>query len=243
VVVYVVGKVVGDYISANSQEIGQAIENFIDRCGTIVGNLFKKLPQPQTQPARPTPQATTIPTPQPVPAPRPNPTPIFDPLLRSWPQPQPRPTGTPAPPGTPTPDSGRYLYHYTEAASIPSILATGLRPSIQDPGNPRSDAQWGNGQYFTDLTPQEASSATRYQVSRAIFNIPWHWGRPPNLPTIGWLKVRVQGLPIRREDSLFTQRFEHRSIYRHPSTINLPVAGRVVATGTVQFQPSESGYR
>lgn len=60
--------------------------------------------------------------------------------------------------GTTTKSEGKfYLYHYTFPEFLPSILATGLRPSINDPNDPNSDAQHGDGQYLTDLSPEDAS--------------------------------------------------------------------------------------
>jgi hypothetical protein len=53
------------------------------------------------------------------------------------------------------------LFHYTRAKNIPLILSpnSGLRPSLIVNG----DAQWGDGQYFTDLRPEESSTVTRHQ--------------------------------------------------------------------------------
>ena len=170
--------------------------------------------------------------------------------VETWRQPQPTPRPTQAPLGpdifpsrVPDDDSPKYLYHYTPAANIAGIIATGLRPSIEDPNNPASDAQWGDGHYFTDLTPDEASSATRYQVAYALFSVPWKWGRPPNLGDIGWLKIDVEGLDIQWKQSLFGERFSYRSIFLHPSTNTLPVHDRIGGTGVVRFQASASGYR
>jgi hypothetical protein len=171
-------------------------------------------------------------------APRPQQTPIpypipYNPRL-------PLPTET----CTETPRPNWYLYHYTFAERIPSIIATGLRPSIGDPGNPSTDAQWGDGQYFTDLTPEDASMATRYQVAKALFNIPWKWGRPPNLRNIGWIKVDVSNLPVRWVAEVFSpERFPGRSIYLHDSTVPLPITDKIRGRGVVTFQPSPSGYR
>ncbi len=83
----------------------------------------------------------------------------------------------------------RFLYHYTFARNIRPIEYAGeLWASLPENG----DAQHGPGQYLTDLTPEEASTADRFTVSRALFNTPFHWspGKPP-YPDIGWIKIDV----------------------------------------------------
>jgi hypothetical protein len=136
----------------------------------------------------------------------------------------------------------RYLYHYTRFEFIPLIIATGLRPSIRIAGDPKSDAQWGDGQYLTDLTPEESGTVTRSQHSYALFKIPWKWGGSGNM-TVGWIQIAVQGLPVDRVAPLFGRRFPHRSIYLNESILSLSLANRVTNIGSVLFQPSPSGYR
>jgi hypothetical protein len=133
----------------------------------------------------------------------------------------------------------RYLYHYTKEENVNSIIDTGLNPSIRVPGNPRSDAQWGDGQYLTDLTPEESSTVTRFQHSYALFKIPWKWGRA----VVAWIKVDTRGLQIQRAEALFGSRFPHRSIYLNPSGNVLLLTGRSAGTGVVNFAPSPSGIR
>ena len=137
-----------------------------------------------------------------------------------------------------------YLYHYTPAENISNILASGLHPSTRDPNNPRSDAQWGDGQYLTDATPEEAECVTRQQFSYALFKIPWMFkAAPASLPTIGWLKIDVTDLPVQAVAPLFGQRFSGRSIFLNASQSSLPMIDRVVATGTITFQPGPKGHR
>jgi hypothetical protein len=105
-------------------------------------------------------------------------------------------------------DQPTYLYHYTSVERIPLIIATGLGPSIQIAGDPKSDAQLGDGQYLTDLTPAESSTVTRFQHSAALFKSPWKWGGNDRI-TIGWIKINVHDLPVARKAPLFGQRFPH----------------------------------
>jgi RHS repeat-associated protein len=148
--------------------------------------------------------------------------------------------GTVSIPATPTPNNQpEYLYHYTPAANIPSILATGLEPSIRRPGDPNSDAQWGDGQYFTDLTPNDASTGSMFQLSRALFNSPWHWGNKTR-NDIGWIKIDVSKLyPYRviRVAPVFSNTYGPRWIYLHPSVLPLFLDGSVAGTGLVTFKP------
>ncbi|NJO83982.1 MAG: hypothetical protein HC828_15130 [Blastochloris sp.] len=137
-----------------------------------------------------------------------------------------------------------YLYHYTSVDRIQSIIASGLNPSVRDLNDPKSDAQWGDGQYLTDLTPEELSTVTRQQASAALFKSPWKWGAPPNaLPQIGWIKIKVRGLSVQRVAPLFGQRFPQRSIYLIPGANALPLSSRVGGTGVVTFAPGPTGYR
>jgi hypothetical protein len=137
-----------------------------------------------------------------------------------------------------------YLYHYTPTDNIPSIMATALNASIREPDNPKSDAQWGDGQYLTDVTPEEAATVTRQQFSYALFKFPWGFKAPPApLPVIGWLKIDVTGLPVQQVAPLFGQRFPSRSIYLNLSQSPLSMVLRVVAKGRVTFQPGPKGYQ
>ena len=146
--------------------------------------------------------------------------------------------------------AAQVLYHYTFAKNIPSILLTGLRAS--DPAN--GDAQWGAGQYFTDLSPWESSTVTRYQHSYALFKIPWKWGSRPTksnpLQPVGYVAVVVVGPLVQKVAPLFGSRFPTRSIYLNTSSSTLRFSispslftPQFLSVGIVNFQPSRSGYR
>jgi len=139
----------------------------------------------------------------------------------------------------------RYLYHYTFADRIKSILASGLNAS--DPAN--GDAQFGPGQYLTDLTPEESQTLTRFQHSAALFKIPFNWNRgqayPPYSP-VGWIRIDVDhptSLFAVRVAPLFSSRFPGRSIFLVPGTARLPLANRERGTGTLIFRPGRSGLQ
>lgn len=182
-------------------------------------------------PPTPTPPA---PTPTPLPAPAPGAPPETEPAPTT-------PTPRPAVPNIPPPGQEFHLYHYTPEENIPAIISGGLRPSLRDPDNPKSDAQWGDGHYFTDISPEEASRYSMFQLSRALFAIPWHWGTKTRYD-IGWLRIDVSGLPLQRVP-VFSRSYGDRSIYLHPTRTTLPVSQRLRGTGTVEFQPTPQDLR
>ena len=184
-----------------------------DDLDTACENMMVWIVAPSTQP---TPNPKPSPSPKPVPAP-------YDPVFPSV------PTGTPEPRFT--------LFHYTKAENIPNIIATGLKPSVKIPDDPSSDAQWGDGQYFTDLTPLEATTSTRYKVSYALYKFPYKLGRGPNyLPKIGWIEIDARKLPVSRVSGLYGTNFPGRSIYLNRSHSNLPISDKLIQTGIVEFK-------
>jgi RHS repeat-associated protein len=144
---------------------------------------------------------------------------------------------------TETPRSSNILYHYTRAEYIPSILATGIKPSLEGNG----DAHQGPGQYFTDITPEEVSTVTRGQFSAALYQVWWHWGTKTDkmntLANVAYIGIDTTGLPIERKANVYGDRFPGRGIFVNDSVVNLPITDRLRRTGTLVFQPSPSGYR
>jgi hypothetical protein len=186
-------------------------------------------PEAIKRPSTPTPVPSPTPQPERPRAPTPAPSPGAIPTM------VPPPSPTPAP--TPSPGQDVYLYHYTQIENIPSILTEGLRPSIKIPGDPSSDAQLGDGQYLTDLSPSDILSGTMFQTARALFNQPFYWGSRTR-SDIGFIKIKVSGLAYRRVAPLFSKTFGDRSIYLVGGRENLPLVDRVSETGSVLFRPS-----
>jgi RHS repeat-associated protein len=163
------------------------------------------------------------------------------PIYQRAPEPEPEPTPppfpipvrrpTPPPTCTSTPEPKWHLYHYTDNAGLAGILATQqIWPSIRKPEDPKSDAQWGDGQYFTDLSPQDASRGSAHQLSRALYNTPWRYNRVKN-----WVKVNVAGLPVKRVAPVFSRTYGDRSIYLHLSQSPLDGTGRIDSWGVTPF--------
>ena len=126
----------------------------------------------------------------------------------------------------------KYLYHYTEAARVGSIFANGLNASIPDPANP-NNAAFGPGQYFTDLTPDEADTGSMQQVARALFNYQLYWGGGRRGDIVA-IRINVSGLPIVWKHELWSRTFGDRSIFVNPTRNTLSLVGRA-GPGSVTF--------
>jgi len=135
------------------------------------------------------------------------------------------------------------LYHYARQRFLKGILDEGLRPSQQIPGDNSSDAQWGDGQYLTDLTPEESSTVTRGQHSYALFKNPRKWGTSGNLENIAWIAFNLPSNDVDQRAPLFGFRFPQRSIYlrwshKHPdlSLMHNMSSDLAIGNGIVTFQ-------
>jgi RHS repeat-associated protein len=138
-------------------------------------------------------------------------------------------------------DSPQYLYHYTDFWNISSIRDNGLMPSIKDPANPHSDANFGNGVYLTDLTPAEAGTGTQYQMGRAVWNTPrWFPRNAAPYPDLVGVQIDVRGLPVQREAPLFSTTYGERSIYRIPTDAPVDVSDRITCIEHVVFNTRNS---
>jgi hypothetical protein len=195
------------------------------------GKNAPPLPQPHPAPPQAPPFSGDGTGPVSEPLPQPETPPQTHPEPFPWPDPLLPPLPAPAPPTTPTPEPKQYLYHYTSDEGLAGILATQqILPSIGTPGDPKSDAQWGNGQYFTDITPQDASIGSAHQLSRALFTHPWY-----NRKVKSWVRVNVAGLPVRRVTPVFSRTYGDKWIYLHPSESPLNVTGRIDGWGATPF--------
>src|SRR5690606_10772891 len=108
---------------------------------------------------------------------------------------------------------GTVLYHYTPIELFPNIQAEGLRPSGLGPGG--RDAIHGIGQYFTDISPQEAASVKRGEFMYALYQDARRHGftKP-----IGWIQVTfssrlIQSGTIRRVSDVYGQHFPGRGFW------------------------------
>jgi RHS repeat-associated protein len=119
------------------------------------------------------------------------------------------------------------LYHYSNATGVTGIVASQMiLPSLGD-GNL---AAYGYGQYFTDISTVDAAKGSPYQLSRAIFNIPYNFRKVTH-----FVAINVAGLPIENVGPVYTRTYGERSIYLHRSVAPLNVSNRIEASGPVLF--------
>jgi RHS repeat-associated protein len=130
-------------------------------------------------------------------------------------------------------DKPLILYHYTLTENVAGILATGIRPSIRDENDENSDAQHGDGQYFTDITNLEAEQHTMYQLSRALFINPFHWGGKRR--SISYIAIKTNGLRIKRAVPVFSKTYGNKYIYVKLGVTPLLMDGVLFDTGEVNF--------
>ncbi|MBZ0318928.1 MAG: hypothetical protein K8L91_21110 [Anaerolineae bacterium] len=133
------------------------------------------------------------------------------------------------------------LYHYTKADIVPEIVRSGV---IWASDKDKGDATYGNGQYFTDLTPTEASTLTKEEHSLTLYNNPDHWGSS----TVGWMSFEIPrekvGNPVH---SLYDPNPYNRWIYRYAQNgtppDSLPINDIMTGAGIVNFRPELPNLR
>lgn len=105
------------------------------------------------------------------------------------------------------------LYHYTTAEALRAILESQqLKPSLQR--TRPQDVRYGEGQYLTDIAPGTMTGA---QLSRFLLGRPYFAQRCTH-----FLALDVEGLPIRQG---------RKGVFVIANENNLPIAGRIIATG------------
>ena len=154
----------------------------------------------------------------------PTPEPEREPRFIPWPQPT-SSNDTPKPEVTRTPEPEWHLYHYTSHEGLIGILEFEVIWATED-----DPENWGDGQYFTDISPQEASIGSAHQLSRALFNTLWN-----HLRVERWIRINVADLPIKRVGAVFSHTYGNKSIYLHPSRNPLNVSGRIEDWGSTPF--------
>jgi hypothetical protein len=154
-------------------------------------------------------------------------------------QPEQKPRGTvvpfpplpplPQPEVTATPESKWILYHYSDASGVAGIVASqAINASLAV--DDRNIGYGRPGQYFTDISPAEASTGSSHQLSRAIQYSPWNYNKVTD-----YVAVNVADLPIENVGPVFSHTYGAKFIYLHSSTAPLSVEGRLEAWGAVPF--------
>jgi hypothetical protein len=128
---------------------------------------------------------------------------------------------------TPAEDDGDLLYHYTSEDRMVGILACQCIWASSGEKN----AKFGPGAYFTDLAPETVTGTTPYQLSRALYEIPWNFRRVTNYVAVD--PEEMSNRP-RWVHSLWSSTYSG-GIYLASSTGPVSVAGAVRGSGRVSF--------
>jgi hypothetical protein len=154
-------------------------------------------------------------------------------LPKMWPvlEPKPVPRSTPEPIMPRIPDKTRepkfILYHYSSDRGMAGIISTqAINPSLAD--DKRAIA--GHGQYFTDISPIEASKGSAYQMSRAIYNVHFK-----NRDVTSFVAVNVFGLMIEIVSPVYSKTYGDKYIYLHRSESPLFIGDRILSSGEVLY--------
>jgi hypothetical protein len=160
------------------------------------------------------------------------PLPFPDPPDEPEPEPEPKPAPKPRPISIDVFEYRyrQYLYHYALMTAIVQIVREmRLKPSLGSGGN----AAYGEGHYFTDLSFLDAYKGSMFQLARALFTNPFHWGG--NRVNIGYIEVLPSYLLILRVAHVHSRTYGTRWIYLHPSRRDLPLGGILTGSGKVSF--------
>ncbi|MGQ0604221.1 MAG: RHS repeat-associated core domain-containing protein [Anaerolineales bacterium] len=136
-------------------------------------------------------------------------------------------TATTTKTASPSPTTPLTLYHYTSDVGLTGIVASqSILPSLGTGPN----ANFGQGVYFTDISPARAAIGSSYQLSRALFTTPWKNGNVSS-----YAAVNVSGLTVMAVSPVFSQTYGPASIYLYPTTSPLAIGNRIVSLGPVSY--------
>jgi hypothetical protein len=128
---------------------------------------------------------------------------------------------------SPSPTAPLTLYHYTSSAGLTGIMASqSILPSLGTGPN----ANFGQGVYFTDISPAMAATGSAYQLSRALFTTPWK-----NDFVSSYVAVNMNGLAVTPVSAAFSKTYGPASIYLYPTTAPLSLTNQVVSFGPVPY--------
>ncbi len=107
-----------------------------------------------------------------------------------------------------------------------------LKPSIE-----ALSSVYGQGQYFTDISPGEAGTVTKGQFLYAIYQFPFGWEDTD----VGYLEFSLPEKDVERKSDVYGKRFAGRGIYLRKSLLNMVFVGpnsnaSILGLGLVVFQ-------
>jgi RHS repeat-associated protein len=119
--------------------------------------------------------------------------------------------------------NARILYHYTSAEGLAGILESQkLNPSLGENG----DAHWGDGQYFTDISPSNAQTGTAGQLSRALYNVGYNQRKVQY-----YIAVDVSDIAVTAVAPVYSRTYGEKFIYLHSSQTPLDLTDKIVNYG------------
>jgi len=137
------------------------------------------------------------------------------------------PSTSPIPEATPSENIPSVLYHYTSHEGLAGIMATQMiLPSLGSGPN----AYFGEGVYFTDISPAQAAATSPYQLSRALTTSPWN-----NEKMMAFVAIDVSGLAVKRVSKVYSNTYGLASIYLYPSVAPLDISERLISSGPVPY--------
>ena len=129
-------------------------------------------------------------------------------------------------------ETSRLSPDFPRISKVDKILDSGeLWPSL--PGV--SDAYYGAGQYLTDISPSDASTRTKGQLSYALYSVPFKWLGSD----VGYLEFSLPQNSVRRVAPVYGPSFPGKSIYLHSSLLGLAISGNLSGSGLVSFLPGQ----
>jgi RHS repeat-associated protein len=126
--------------------------------------------------------------------------------------------------------NGRRLtvYHYTALPNVDLIRQSGILNASLDI---ISDANFGPGQYFTDITPSEAATRTKGTLAFALYNTNLKW----RYSDVGYVGIELPERTVKRVRNVYGAGFPGRGIYLRYSVSPLKIFNKIVGFGKVPF--------
>jgi hypothetical protein len=99
------------------------------------------------------------------------------------------------------------------------------------------DANYGEGQYLTDISPSDASTRTKGQLSFALYALPFKWMNSP----VGYLEFSLWKSDVKNVAPVYGPSFPGKRMYLNPSLLPLPLNGNLTGAGEVVFATGPIG--
>ncbi len=122
----------------------------------------------------------------------------------------------------------KVLYHYTAFPNLKKITVSGVLWASLDT---LADAFFGTGQYFTDITPAEASARKKGELGFALYSSPLKWHNTD----VAYIGVNLPARSARRVSDVYGGNFPGKGIYLRRSVTSLKLTNKIVDAGVLTF--------